>query len=55
MDFDLANAARELADAWSQAVYARTEAEHRKRVDAALTAVYAALEKYPPGGPAILV
>jgi hypothetical protein len=54
-DFQLEKAARELADAWSQAMYARNEVEHRKRMDAAAVAVYAALEKYPPDGPAIPV
>jgi hypothetical protein len=54
-DFQLEKAARELADAWSQAMYARNEAEHHQRMNAATEAVYAALERYPPDGPGIPV
>jgi hypothetical protein len=55
MDYELAEAARELADAWSFAMDARDDVKHDRRMSAAVRAVRAALEKYPPDGPGIPV
>jgi hypothetical protein len=55
MDFDLAKAARELADAWADPDTAQNPVIFDARMSAAVQAVRAALEKYPPDGPGILV
>ena len=51
MDYELAKAARELADAWQDPDTVRDSVKFDARMSIAVQAVRAALEKYQPAGP----
>jgi hypothetical protein len=53
MEYELVKAARELADAWQDSDTAQDPVKFEARMSAAVRAVRAALEKYPPKGPVL--